>query len=653
MATAFVEHTIDKNWAVTQNNFVGPTTDTTTRPNSALPWSAARSTGAPDFDTINKDNDANTIYLDPDGGNDANTGTDLSSDAVLTWSVALGLITATRHVLHIESTTATDSSLTVDFATTGLNIGNDLDVIQVASGQTCTLSITGGGNYLAPALEDINGLKIIGSSVEGNAPLVFSSGVTTGLMEWVRIESLTACLLTSQDNTYTTNNCIFISKEPSSGVGNQITDGGTTYFIDDYVMSGKFTINESILVNSSGVSRHGILLTSASGANQIDQQHVTFVNVDNVNHATAAITTLTTVQNRSNIYQGCGTLLKNDSSTSNVTAIVFSLINTRADGTADTSATTNVKNQDPIFRNPGLFDYRLAHVGVVAGTQNGRDIFYPITSPAVGIGASSTDAGAFDFTYTIGTESVEQFDFPACPDYDSVRLIPERLNYQGFNDIQGKFHNTWDDLNDRIEINFKGSAWLGGDFSSKFKLMFRAKGLKRYYPSGSDGVVDGNFAPKISTVPDGSTIVIVPTHIPRDITDKWYTGWVARLEWTDGGTKVQYALITNQVQTGANILFTLSKLRGDDGYNVSGITNVSFRVLYLPVQVDMDSVNMVSEYYSEDEDSVIFKPWYPDDGTDPLSVEGPVPIASKGVRESQFHVRTIILKQTLEESDPE
>ena len=91
-----IEFDIVQPFDVTQNNTIGPTKDLNTRNNSDLPYPAARSNGTPDFDTINVDNDAATIYLDPDNGSDGNTGTDLSSDAIQTLPRAWVILSAAR-----------------------------------------------------------------------------------------------------------------------------------------------------------------------------------------------------------------------------------------------------------------------------------------------------------------------------------------------------------------------------------------------------------------------------------------------------------------------------------------------------------------------------------------------------------------------------
>jgi hypothetical protein len=75
----------------------------------------------------------------------------------------------------------------------------------------------------------------------------------------------------------------------------------------------------------------------------------------------------------------------------------------------------------------------------------------------------------------------------------------------------------------------------------------------------------------------------------------------------------------------------MTHVRGDSDFSDAGATAHSVQVLYLPVLLDMSSVELISEYYSDDDTNDTFKPWYQDDAADHIS---------------EFHSRKLILEQT-------
>src|SRR3990172_2255303 len=131
MATAKLEYDITTPYTVTVVDSPGVTTNQTLRPIAALPHPNAQ----------NVTNDINTIYLDPIAGSDANTGFTLALSKK-TLAGALAAVTAVRYVIHIQPTTATESTLN---ATLGAHTAvGACRIIQVASGRACTLRILDG-----------------------------------------------------------------------------------------------------------------------------------------------------------------------------------------------------------------------------------------------------------------------------------------------------------------------------------------------------------------------------------------------------------------------------------------------------------------------------------------------------------------------------
>lgn len=177
MALGFIEYAIMRNWIINQMNAVGPTGDTNIRPNSSLP-NTSSSGGS----------DANTIYLDPINGDDADSGfTDvLAKKTIIN---ALTVMTGTRHTLHILSS-GTDIEWTEE---TNISFSPAFDYeIQVAEGKTakllCTsLILSSSGGALRTV--ELNGFRVV-STLAVN----IKAGVAPGdgaqyQIEYVRILS--------------------------------------------------------------------------------------------------------------------------------------------------------------------------------------------------------------------------------------------------------------------------------------------------------------------------------------------------------------------------------------------------------------------------------------------------------------------------------
>lgn len=600
MSAGYIEYGIDIPYTITALNAVGPTTDTTIRPNSALPWPDARSTGAPDYDTINKDNDANVIYLDPENGNDGDTGFTLPLGK-LTLAGAEAAVTATRHTIHIEgtSTSATTLNETLSGST---NLDANLRNIQVASGQICILTINSGNYALAAANNfTVHGLEIVNTSDDQR---IFAfAGAVTHNYEWCRFDSKGASAESSATQPFNISDTVIIIRGTSSSSSiSQMNFSTQTLTVSNSIFAGTGIINNALAIGD------------AVATVTIDLTHCTFVGVSTPVQAGASLTTLTTTNNHSHIVHRCATVFKNLSSTSLSSIITNSLINAGVDGIADTTSTTNVKKQNPLFLDQADFDFRLAHIGRTVEGVN-----YPVSSPAIGLGLS--DAGAWDHTYVAGAETLSTFTFADELGLESLKLIGERTNYQKFQDIQGRFFNTHDGVTYRVEITLANKYWTGNPWSYELLEICRQTGVMRFYPN--DYLTT---TASVVTLNDETEIDL--TGLTRNLSVNQVKKWVAKISWTNIGSLIGW------YEIGINAATRLSELvhvRGDIGFSLVGATDHSVTIDYLPVLLDMSSVELISEYYSDDTTNDTFKPWHPDQTADHVS---------------EFHIRKFILRQT-------
>ncbi len=618
MAVTKVEYDIDQPFDVTQLNDIGPTAILAFRNNIDLPHPLARSSTADN--TIDQDNDANTIYVDPFDGNDANTGTDLSTDAVLTWDRAIALITAARSHVHIEitdtGTNGTEGTLVFTVASTGV-MTTDFDSAQVAAGQTCTI---GSGTEASISMRLNNPTTFNGFAMDFSAfGALDLLGLGDLILEWAKVIA-GGQILTGLNADVTINDCYLLIRDANDD-NPFITPSGVQ----------AITITNTIIRSRSGIGKAIEVFSN----NTIDFQHLTIVGGTSAFLATG-VTNPTVTNNHSHIIHNTGTL--QEGTAGMVLAFTNSLINVGAIGDANVSDSTNEFDTDPLFIDFGAetaTGHQLFHIGRT--TSDGTP--FPVNSPAVGIGLS--DAGAWDFTYVVAAETLKAFELLVIDGY-KFTAIQERLNYQAFTDIQGRFHNVWDDVNWKIPFNFEGNYWQGHDQTMNFNGLFLSKTFLRYFPEGDDGlwgtggiVVTVNTATQIDTgtnippriLPDGSTLAGSDQLIPNAL-----RGFIINITWTDSGAKSGFFEILNHDESEIN----LEHIRGDE--DITSGSGFMANVLYLPVLLDMGSVSYWNEFGTENEINGVQQVWMP---------QGNVTI--EGTSSAEFHFREFTLRQTREE----
>ena len=631
MAVTKIEFDIEQPFTVTQLNDIGPTKNLTFRNNSDLPHPAARSSGAPDFDTINLDNDAATIYLDPDNGSDANTGTDLSSDAIKSIARAWVLLSALRPNLHIESTASTEWTLSVDW--TVVTDNTDVARLQCAAGQTGTITSTDYNDVeltfrpqFNSKIEAYDGFRLIDTRTSGDKTisLIIDDAVATNMhVKFCDIDVFETGILMASAvaGSMNINNNILRQQTIPAG-----------QFPQRFINIGLGTtvnIQNNILIGTTGISR----VAAQVDVPILNMDHNTILDMQLMfeNIVSLGIETI-----HSNIIHRVDALA--DSSVTSSIVMTNSLINTNDTANIDVSSATNVFDLDPLFIDEAsetATGLQLFHVGRT--TSDGTP--FPVNSPAVDIGLS--DAGAWGFTYVVLAESLETFELKLIDGY-KFTAIQERLNYQAFSDIQGRFHNVWDDINWKIPFSFDSNYWQGHDQTHGFNAMFQSKTFLRYFPEGDDGLwgtggititvvtatqidTSTNIPPRI--LPDGTTLAGSNQLRPNAL-----RGWIINITWTDAGAKSGFFEILNHTATVIN----LEHIRGDS--DITSGSDFAGNVVYLPVLLDMGSVSYYQDYGTENEADGVQQAWQPQGG-----------VTVEGTSSAEFHFREFTLRQTREE----
>jgi hypothetical protein len=627
-----IQYDVQRNWTVTNDNAVGATTDVGTRPNSVLPHPSARSTGAPDFDAINKDDDASTIYFDPANGNDGNAGTDLSSDAVLTLGRAEDLMTATRHVMHIERTdsaiTTTITDVSTITATTPI-VGATFD-IQVASGQTVTLIMDGVDTTISGGA--VNGGEINGFIVTSTIALTAicpGNALGTGIAKY--------CTITAPDLaatggilTYSVDNCLLIMTLATSDPFLSSVTGSSTRTLNmrnnilavmNYAVS---TLRKDVF-NLRPSQTGPVVAATKLGTCEFN----TFYNIGNYLTFIQSPGTVSAGQDlisgdhQNNIIFKADTLIIDDNTPGDVLASNYDMdwILTRHGSKGLAVLGSNViEERSPLFRDVINLDFTPAHV-----SDTFNDVSYPISSPAIDTADDGTDLGAIQRTFTEIAESSTDHELIDCG--YQINEMPTRINYQQFDNIQGAAFDTWDDMKSELILSLKKEFYVGHEQAVGIDRILRSKLAKRFYPNGTAGMLDADLS---ITVANDTTTNIVTCTIPQastpdtDILPRWFNGWVIKLDWS-AGVSIAYYQITNIATSGTDEIVTAEFLRGDA---LGSTTPVDFNIMYMPIILNMKKLDLKSDFYNSD-----IKTWLKDATVNTVA---------------EFHTNKIVMKQSQE-----
>ena len=605
MAAGYIEYNIVTPYTLTQNNTIGPTADTGERASGDLPHPGAATSST----------DANTIYVDPVNGSDANSGQTLAAAKASLAGVipsSAGIVTATRPNVHLQVSGGSGEYAMSETVTGFTDLDIDLLTIQAHPGQTFTVTFTGTGGYILLNNLTINGVKF----VSNNEIFAMSSSDLT--LEWAWLESADRVVSSSNAaRTLTATDSALVRTEYVGGSGEAVAALGCR----------NLTLTRTICVAPNDLQQI-FILGSAEPTNPVvlDIDFATFIGGAKALSLQNTAGTITTTSFDSSIFHRIGTLVAYDGSSgsSSTTTITRSLINTQSNGVAITSTGANVFNRDPLFLDEALLDFRLAHRG-----RSVNGVPYPMNSPAVGIGLSSADAGAYDMTYSAGNPTSDTFTFPGDLGPDAVKYRRRRSNFQKFESIRGYNFATWDETRHEVEISLPSKYWTGSDFAYDFLDLINSDGLKRFHPQGVDGLFDG--AVTFTYVSDTE---IQLTTLARNLRVNQLKGWVMKLDFRNAiDTEDEQGFYRVVSNTATNL--TVEYIRGDP-FTMSSQAPRTCIALYLPVILDMPDGELVSEYYAEDETNDVFKPWYKDD-----SDENP----------AEFHTRTLKLCETYERGD--
>jgi hypothetical protein len=602
MATnARIEFNIVTLYTITKLLEVGITADTSLRGNSDLP------------NTASAGGSADTVYLDPVNGSDANDGS-TKALSVLTMSKARAQITAlSRNTIHIFTTDSNKDLAFTDPITVLTTVPPLLRNLQVEAGHTAVVTFGDGGGYSVSATGanflEVNGLGFIGNI---SSHLLGSTGAPPPLLtlEWCEFDNSGGRCVTGNADLVA-DKCIFKCRSADTSIV-AVGSPGITVAVD---------ISNSIFIaTESGITAITVS-TLGAGTETWDVSFNTYYNCSSVYQNYVDTTSIVVTANHSHVVHRCGTLNKYIGTNSISMAWASSLINSLALGIG-TLGTGNSLNQDPLFLDEEQEDFRLAHIG---RTVNGAN--YPKNSPAIGIGSGGKDAGAYDHSYSAAAPTFDAFEIGTKDAYERYSYRPRRSKYQKFSNIKGFSFSTFDFVRAEIDITFASNYWLGNEYSAGLKRVLNSSGLMYYYPNGTDGIIS-----------DSAWTFVSLTEIALSISDTmeidFYKGFIIELTWKiDPAPTIltgYYRILSN---TATNL--TLEKVRGDQFVSV-GLNPQSGKIQYLPVILDMANIDMVSEYFSNDDDNAeLFKPWFQ------------VNVAEEP---AEFHSRTIKLVETFEES---
>lgn len=599
-----LEYAISTPYTVTEDEAVGPTSDTALRASGDLPHPGSATSST----------DANTIYLDPVGGSDSDSGA-TQALAKLTFAGAMAVVTATRSTIHIQGTTGTDQTLSHNLTGT-YNFDADLVNIQVHPGQTCTITVTGNGEYTQASDVTVNGLKIV---FTGSTGWAMSSSTLT--LQWSDIRLDTGSLNSSSgSDALTLTRSKVIRAGFATGDSSTLALGCRTLNVTRSIVAAPPGLAQAIILGSASGGTACVLnvngMVISGGAKGISLRQ------------TVAATTVTAFKNV--IIDKVGTAIDHDGagvSSPDAIPATYCLVNAGSLGIMTLTSTTNLQNKDPLFLDEGQFDFRLAHRG---RTFDG--VPYPTNSPAVDTGETGADMGAFEVTYTAGAVTSETLTLPDDLAYEVDRRRV-REGFERFKDIRGFTHAAWDSLRSGYVFAFTGGGdqFAGSDFTFDLEDVAFREGLVRWWPNGTSSYVWSADWTQSNLDTAAQTITATLTDLARALRKNANVGWICRVTFNDGvGDRTVYARIVSHTATAVN----LERVRGDSFSSLASTAAVA--CIYFPCILDMDAIESKAKSWSEDTSVSNQKGLYK---------------ASADDLNGEFHATTFTITETYERGD--
>lgn len=637
MAEGRLDYNIRDLWESEELNVIGPTADSNFRTTSDLPHPSAGT----------DPNDAQTIFLDPVGGDDADSGFTFSL-AKKSFDAAWNACTAARPYLHIRLSTGVDVEMVVALGTEQVN--TDVLSIQVHQNQNATLKLMGGTQYRGNSSCVAHNLTIYS---EGN--LYQSRSLVVNRYEWchhihynIKATDISfvgydfeseVSIFERRPDTEPFETSTVIPVPPTGSIVGRVGTG------DDC------TLLRCIVIDKSPVQT-----TVVDGNASLDIQHCAIINANNVIGAG-----LSSVVFTDNIVHRCVHMV-DPTHVAAPYAVSRNLLSVRHTDNITVDG-SNVLRQDPLFLDEFNDDYRLAHVAWYRTTnQSDAAISFPVgrlrfqkNSPAVGIGDGGSDAGPHIVTHTWDQEYADSLTFPENMGWEAIDSNKTRTAYQKYDTLRGNARQSFDALQFDVKLKLSGKYYTPENFAEHLSEIAGSRTDMRFHPNGDDPVAPDTtrtgdvmlFAVSSGFhggVWDGVPFELVVLYSAADfdpdggvLRPDFFKGWIARVvgQQTSTATDLEgyYEIVHHyNADFGGNpfIWFYLKHKRGDDIslFGLPGdVGQRELYVQYLPCLYDTQRVNLISEYARERETTGRVKPFW------------------KGKTYAKFHTREIPLVQ--------
>jgi hypothetical protein len=584
-------------YIIAENNAIGPTTSLTLR-------------------TLDNPspNDTNAIWLAPNGS-DAAAGTQAAP--VLTLETAIDKLQAgapTVTTIHIFRNgyvgdlefTATDDHYNAD----KIPINS---IIQVELGEIAYITFSSSGQWDFQNAGKLNGLEI---EISNTVAVGEYAIIGVSEIKWFRIfgtENVSIDRFMNLELGTGGSGNVFCKQSIIDG-----SNGTTQAPINVFEASSTPDI---LIENSIIISTAIACMTIGSIApNSVLVEHCTMKGVNR--GLDLAIPNITA---KNNIFDGIPNPISK--TTSGTTVFQYNLVSRanyslQLESGETTTDNNNISGIIPLFFDSANKDFRLMDQRRTA--PNSNELF-SFTSAAVyntdlvqTPSDDSKDLGPYDVSYSLTTDTWEEFEVENEFWNAQVNIDHVFVNYQPFEDIRGNHRRSFDGIRRRIAFKMVGNNFTGTEDSYKLRDLLRSEGSKRWYPIGNDGMfTDPSGTVTVNSDGDFETTLSVITNlIPNS-----FEGFVCEVS---SGASTYYLRIKEH-SSGSLVLEDHRENQSGMG---SGIWDLT--CLYLPVEIDQQQASQVFECWDPKENPLMITP-------------------SGSLEHWEGHIRELVVKETEED----
>lgn len=577
-----------KEYAIQENNAVGPTTSLTLR--------TLDNTTPTNLNAVFLAMPGTTGASDAGANGSAATGTSTAPVQTLEKAIDVSQAQPLRNTIQIIRNGFVGPltfNLTDDHTASALTTGT---IIQAALGEMADINIQGLGFLFGVAIKS-NGINYIvkprTAGTDGRCFISSNTGSNRPKFSWCKWS-----LHSSMYGETVTGGFMVMTNGDLINNIFDLTNSGTTIFSQPidlrYTTTGTFDIKNNLIYNFQG--------RNISGAPSAFSFNVSALFTCNFTHNTFFSNNGLFTLNLSSAPAGFNFLNKNSIFADNSVMFPFVVL-----GTSTISIQTSLLSNsvlpsyvlesgnfigfDPLFFNRASNDFRLQDKrrkpsGSTEYFGFSSKGVYDLAIPQIP-GDDTKDLGVYDVSYSLTQDDWESVEWDNEFWNDKLQVDFQLINYAGFTDLRGNYHRAFDAVRRKINFGMVSNNWTGTEKSYEMNRVIMASGVKRFYPNGDDGLFDDSG--RTMTINSDGTGLITANTTPLLQPDS-LNGFICFLTNNDHD---YYLRIKSHYKDNTNNYLILEDHRRNQAPLASGTFDI--RCLYLPIEVDQETTTMIFE----------------------------------------------------------